>query len=196
MNDILPKPFTKEGLLDMLEKHLMHLKVMQQMTVIPRSVGVPPLSDANFEQVLKTNAMMIQQQQQRHSGTAAELFVGSHTLDAALPLLPPTSQQQQQQQQQPSQISFTSLLAMGGDDDDDDGGRRRINNPLAGMGLSDEDYNMILQNLVNGERFMGMGMDGVVVAGGGGGGMKRTIDDVGFESDERGSKRSRFEVIE
>jgi osomolarity two-component system response regulator SKN7 len=26
MNDVLPKPFTKEGLLQMLEKHLVHLK--------------------------------------------------------------------------------------------------------------------------------------------------------------------------
>lgn len=26
MNDVLPKPFTKEGLLNMLEKHLAHLK--------------------------------------------------------------------------------------------------------------------------------------------------------------------------
>ena len=26
MNDVLPKPFTKEGLLHMLEKHLVHLK--------------------------------------------------------------------------------------------------------------------------------------------------------------------------
>ena len=26
MNDVLPKPFTKEGLLSMLEKHLSHLK--------------------------------------------------------------------------------------------------------------------------------------------------------------------------
>lgn len=28
MNDVLPKPFTKEGLLNMLEKHLGHLKTM------------------------------------------------------------------------------------------------------------------------------------------------------------------------
>ena len=28
MNDVLPKPFTKEGLLNMLEKHLSHLKKM------------------------------------------------------------------------------------------------------------------------------------------------------------------------
>ena len=73
------------------------------------------------------------------------------------------------------------------------------NNPLAGMGLSDEQYNTILQNLVNGERFMGM-VDGTVGASGGsgvgGGGVKRAIDDVGFGSDERAGKRSRFEVIE
>lgn len=30
MTDILPKPFTKEGLLNMLEKHLLHLKTVQQ----------------------------------------------------------------------------------------------------------------------------------------------------------------------
>ncbi|GAA6012394.1 hypothetical protein JCM10207_007072 [Rhodosporidiobolus poonsookiae] len=39
MNDILPKPFTKENLLGMLEKHLIHLKLMQQMAEIPRALG-------------------------------------------------------------------------------------------------------------------------------------------------------------
>lgn len=39
MNDILPKPFTKEGLLDMLEKHLIQFKVVQQMAEIPRALG-------------------------------------------------------------------------------------------------------------------------------------------------------------
>ena len=88
---------------------------------------------------------------------------------------------------------------------EDDG---RIN-PLAGMGLSDEQYNMILQNLVNGETFMGMGMgmgmgmiDGTLGGGVGntiiGTGMKRRMmmEDVGFSGDERGGKRSRLEVIE
>ncbi|KAF9220104.1 hypothetical protein BS17DRAFT_715565 [Gyrodon lividus] len=56
MNDILPKPFTKEGLLDMLEKHLMHLKVIQQMSKVPRSVGVPPLSDSAFNEALAVGA--------------------------------------------------------------------------------------------------------------------------------------------
>lgn len=31
MNDVLPKPFTKDSLLGMLEKHLLHLKQMKQM---------------------------------------------------------------------------------------------------------------------------------------------------------------------
>ncbi|KAF9242053.1 hypothetical protein BU15DRAFT_44406 [Melanogaster broomeanus] len=56
MNDILPKPFTKEGLLDMLEKHLMHLKVIQQMSKVPRSVGGPPLSDSAFSEALAVGA--------------------------------------------------------------------------------------------------------------------------------------------
>jgi hypothetical protein len=31
MNDVLPKPFTKDSLLGMLEKHLLHLKQMQEV---------------------------------------------------------------------------------------------------------------------------------------------------------------------
>ncbi|PVF93590.1 hypothetical protein CPB86DRAFT_715044 [Serendipita vermifera] len=38
MNDILPKPFTRDGLFSMLEKHLMHLKAMSQLSQIPRSI--------------------------------------------------------------------------------------------------------------------------------------------------------------
>lgn len=40
MNDVLPKPFTKEGLLNMLEKHLGHLKKMQDgMEHMPQHPG-------------------------------------------------------------------------------------------------------------------------------------------------------------
>ena len=59
------------------------------------------------------------------------------------------------------------------------------------MGLSDEQYTMILQNLVNGESFMGIGpLDtgaGPFDSG------KRSLDDT---SDGRDGKRPRFEVIE
>lgn len=43
MNDVLPKPFTKEGLLSMLEKHLQHLKknAAGGLEVMP-----PPLNSA------------------------------------------------------------------------------------------------------------------------------------------------------
>jgi hypothetical protein len=41
MNDVLPKPFTKDSLLGMLEKHLLHMKQIQQM----QQMNVPtPLS--------------------------------------------------------------------------------------------------------------------------------------------------------
>lgn len=50
MNDVLPKPFTKEGLLTVLEKHLIHLKSSH-----PESMGHPgqPLSMASTRQSLK-----------------------------------------------------------------------------------------------------------------------------------------------
>ncbi|CCA66665.1 related to SKN7-transcription factor (C-terminal fragment) [Serendipita indica DSM 11827] len=40
MNDILPKPFTRDGLFSMLEKHLNHLKAISQLSQVPR-----PLED-------------------------------------------------------------------------------------------------------------------------------------------------------
>ncbi|EPQ57751.1 hypothetical protein GLOTRDRAFT_119791 [Gloeophyllum trabeum ATCC 11539] len=135
MNDILPKPFSKQGLLDMLEKHLMHLKVIQQMSRIPRSVGIPPLSDPSFDQALAMQAN--------------SMF-------------------------QPGQMA------------DEDG---KIN-PLAGMGLTDEQYAMILQSMVNGESFPGIP---AFASGSGSGSEKRGLDE---ETDGRDPKRSRFEVVE
>jgi osomolarity two-component system response regulator SKN7 len=155
---------------------------------------------ANFERVLVMNNMPTaeqQQQMQRHSATALARLLDSrsNTMDG-LPATSTLSSPTTLSQQQPSQISssFTSLLGMGEDD-------VRINNPLAGMGLSDKHYSMVLQNLVNGERFTGMWMDGGGVSGSGesggrSGGIKRTIDDVGFRYDKRAGKRSRFEVID
>ncbi len=42
MNDVLPKPFTKEGLLTMLEKHLGHLKTNPPSDVGPYTQMMPP----------------------------------------------------------------------------------------------------------------------------------------------------------
>lgn len=110
------------------------------MAQIPRSVGIPPLSDSAFEQALAVGA------------------------------------------------SNNSLMAAGGADDGDG----RIN-PLAGMGLTDEQYTMILQNLVNGETFPGVQLppdpEGVASVLGG----KRGLED---DEDGRDGKRGRFEVLE
>ena len=151
MNDHLPKPFTKDGLWEVLEKHLTHLKVIQTLSKIPRSVGVPPLSDPNFD-----NALAVQASQQQQGGLPRGFSLG------------------------------------GGDDDD--GGKI---NPLAGMGLTDEQYTMILHNMVSGESFMGMGAMGMGLPLGMGvalDGGKRGLDDP--EGTGRDGKRGWFEVIE
>jgi len=165
MNDILPKPFTKEGLLDMLEKHLMHLKVIQEMARVPRSVGVPPLSDSSFNDALAAGAAALTQQNpQQHSGM----------VNGGMQPFP----------------------AFG----EEDG---RIN-PLAGMGLSDEQYQAILREMVAAETFSGVtmpegflnltGMNGGMSTSMGGGGEKRGLEDDG--DNMRGGKRGRFEIIE
>jgi len=148
MNDILSKPFTKEGLLEMLEKHLMHLKVISQMTRVSR-----PLSDPEF---LASQTSMMNGQE-------------SSANDSLLPLAGPSS-------------VATNFQGVG----DDDG---RIN-PLAGMGLTDEQYNMILRNLVNTASFSsatGLSDSNVGTS------EKRTLDDAG---DGRDGKRSRFDVVD
>ena len=56
MNDVLAKPFTKHGLFGILDKHLMHLKAIQLSAEIPRSLGLPPLSDQGLVNALATGA--------------------------------------------------------------------------------------------------------------------------------------------
>ncbi|KAJ3865493.1 HSF-type DNA-binding-domain-containing protein [Lentinula novae-zelandiae] len=183
MNDILPKPFTRQGLLDMLEKHLMHLKVIQQMSRVPRSLGIPPLSDSGFEEAITSQAALLTRQNVNMASTSNsnELSNSNGALS-----LPSTTDMQSSS----SSYSFTPLT-MGADDDD----MNRLN-PLAGMGLSDDQYNAILNGIVNGESFSGS-MD----MGGYGNdspltrvdSQKRRLDD---QDDGRDGKRSRFEVIE
>lgn len=158
MNDVLPKPFTKDGLLEMLERHLMHLKVIQTMQKIPRSIGIPPLSDSSFDQALAVQANALASSST--AGPSAATVVGPSTANG---------------------------FSLG----DDDG---KIN-PLAGMGLTDEQYTMILQNMVNGESFMGipgMGM-GMTMMGMAMDSGKRGLED---PEDGRDGKKGRFEVIE
>jgi len=119
MNDILSKPFGRDNLINVLEKHLMHLKVIGHLNQVPRSLGIPPLNDASFDQALT---------------------------------LPMTSV---------GEFDYRP-------------------NPLAGMGVSDADYELLVQGIVS---------DGL-----------GTPHKRGFlEDDESGSndmKRQRFEVVE
>ena len=128
------------------QKHLMHLKVIQQMSRIPRPMSAKP--DTNYDQALTASS--------------------SPTL--------PTS----------PDLGWVFNLGGGGGEGDEG----RIN-PLAAMGLSDEGYQAMVQNLISAESFMDMG-------GGGGGELKRAFEEDGMDGveDGRGGKRSRFEVIE
>ena len=52
MNDVLPKPFTKEGLLNMLEKHVGHLKKMSDdLNMVPNTAST--LAHTSSAQSLK-----------------------------------------------------------------------------------------------------------------------------------------------
>ena len=64
-------------------------------------------------------------------------------------------------------------------------------NPLAGMGLSDDEYAQILQGIVNGENFQGLNANFSLVSGSSGL-EKRGLED----AEERNGKRSRFEEVE
>ncbi|KAJ7090415.1 HSF-type DNA-binding-domain-containing protein [Mycena belliarum] len=145
MNDILPKPFTKEGLLDMLEKHLTHLTVIKQkmstsMRVPRPPTGIPPLNDAGFDSALQAGAA---------SGSSSDSALMGYGLGS------------------PSAT-------------DGDG---RIN-VLAGMGLSDEQYNVMLAGIVNGDAFSFAPPE------------KRALERDEDDPNGREGKRSRFEVIE
>lgn len=127
MNDILPKPFTKEGLLDMLEKHLMHLKVIQQMSRIPRPMGALPDTTTNYDQAL-TLANPSSSSASPSSTSATATSSGDN-----------------------NNPGWVFNLGVGGEGDEG-----RIN-PLAAMGLSDESYQTMVQNLISAESFVEMG---------------------------------------
>jgi osomolarity two-component system response regulator SKN7 len=61
MNDILPKPFTKEGLLQLLEKHLNHLKKHPN----------PTLDDIKHEDSAHHHAHMLHSPQKPHTPSSS-----------------------------------------------------------------------------------------------------------------------------
>jgi osomolarity two-component system response regulator SKN7 len=56
MNDVLAKPFTKQHLFCILDKHLIHLKAIQLSAEVPRFLGLPPLSDQGVVDAITTSA--------------------------------------------------------------------------------------------------------------------------------------------
>lgn len=56
MNDVLAKPFTRQGLFLILDKHLIHLKAIQMSNEVPRFTGLPPQSDQGIQDALMTSA--------------------------------------------------------------------------------------------------------------------------------------------
>jgi osomolarity two-component system response regulator SKN7 len=101
MNDVLAKPFTKHGLFGILDKHLIHLKAIQLSAEVPRSLGVPPLSDQGVVEAVAVGAV-------QWAGVGPGLGIG---------------------------------LGIGGGAGSREGEMR---NPLAGMGWSDETYQIVL----------------------------------------------------
>ena len=138
------------------------------MSRIPRSVGIPPLSDGGFEQAFTSQAALT---------TSAGLGGNGG------PSLPSSD----------GMLLFPSQPSVGSYEE---GGQ--INNPLAGMGLSDEQYSAMLQNMMNGQGLLdgignGMGGQGERMRGR----EKRRFEwDFDEDGDGRDEKRGRFEVIE
>ncbi|OQD74685.1 hypothetical protein PENDEC_c010G03989 [Penicillium decumbens] len=56
MDDVLPKPFTRKSLLDMLEKHLVHLKTMQQGIEAPPSAAAVTMAQTSASQSIKEDS--------------------------------------------------------------------------------------------------------------------------------------------
>ncbi|KAE8259512.1 hypothetical protein A4X13_0g967 [Tilletia indica] len=120
MTDILPKPFTKEGLLNMLEKHLIHLKTVSQMEQIPRQLGLPSLPEGALQTMITSAA-----------GLTPGLSGLMHTHAG------PSSGHQ-------PRLTTTSTAGGGAEENEDD----KSMNPLATLGFSDSEYIAMLQNFI------------------------------------------------
>jgi hypothetical protein len=141
----------------------MHLKVIQQqmnmsklglnaLGSIPKNVGaLPPLSDTNFEHAITNSARALMAESGVDSNSSAEDASSSPSNSGAVVA----------SSSSPSMFNFGQpyFTAPQHPNDEDEG---RIN-PLAGMGLTDEQYNLILQNIVSGDGFLD-GMDSLIAS--------------------------------
>ncbi|KAG8739475.1 kinase-regulated stress-responsive transcription factor skn7 [Ceratobasidium sp. 414] len=149
MNDILPKPFSKEGLFEMLEKHLMHLKQIHQLGQFPRGVSIPPMNDAHMLDYM-------------HHHENAESSGGASSSKHAVGF--------------PNGTKTPNGVFNGFGTYEDDGSDPAKVSPFAALGLTEESYQMIMGDMMtqDGSGFFGdPGMDG------GGGRGKRGMEDDG-----------------
>ena len=56
MDDVLPKPFTRKGLLDMLERHLVHLKTMPQGMDAPQPAAAVTMAQSSAAPSVKEDS--------------------------------------------------------------------------------------------------------------------------------------------
>ena len=56
MDDVLPKPFTRKSLLDMLEKHLPHLKKGAALMEAPQSATAPSMTQSSTTHSVKDDS--------------------------------------------------------------------------------------------------------------------------------------------
>lgn len=153
MNDVLAKPFTKYGLFGILDKHLMHLKLIQLSAEIPRPIGVPPLSDQGVADVFATAAgMNMYGGMNGQNGLAMGMGMGMN-MNTNMNM----NMGNGQGQGLIGGINNSSLIGtangngngtmglFGGTDLEGDADSDYGRNPLAGMGWSDETYQLVLQ---------------------------------------------------
>jgi len=149
----------------------MHLKVIQQMSRLPRSVGTPMIQ---VPPVFATNGDTFLSSSMEPGVSMRSNLIESSTSNATTSVSNDAA----------ASTSSSFNVNFFGDVQD-----TRIN-PLAGMGLTDEEYAMILQNIVNGDGLAGLMDENMPTSSAG----KRPLDDL--SEDGRSGKRSRFEVIE
>ncbi|KAG8682550.1 kinase-regulated stress-responsive transcription factor skn7 [Ceratobasidium sp. 395] len=149
MNDILPKPFSKEGLFEMLEKHLMHLKQIHQLGQFPRGVSIPPMNDSHMLDYMHHH----HDNAESNGGSSNKHAVGFHN------------------------GTKTPNGVFGGFGTyEDDGNDPAKVSPFAALGLTEESYQMIMGDIMTQDGsgfFVDQGIDG------GGGRGKRGMDDDG-----------------
>ncbi|KAI6043348.1 CheY-like superfamily [Pisolithus marmoratus] len=148
MNDVLPKPFTKEGLLDMLEKHPTHPKAIQEMSRVPRMPCGPRLSTENSLPDALVPASTTSSATPSTTSPSSSATTVTYSGTEGDEIGPPS----QSANAEGIDGDGSGPLFMGGVGTD-----IRID-PLAGMGLTEERYQAIIKDPVSGENFNGVGV--------------------------------------